>query len=140
MSWEVPEGLFRSGCVEGFVRAHVAAALYRSPSDRPVIIAKSLGTYAAAFAAEHELPSIWLTPVLTDLSVAEAIAGNRAPTLLIGGTADQYWVPETAAATGKEVLTVPDGDHDLRAPGRLTNHTDVLGLIGTAIEEFLDAL
>jgi hypothetical protein len=38
------------------------------------------------------------------------------------------------------VLAVPDGDHDLRVPGRLTNYTDVLGLIGTAIEEFLDSL
>jgi pimeloyl-ACP methyl ester carboxylesterase len=140
VSWKVPYGLLRSGQAEPFVRAHVVSAMERSPSDRPVIIGKSLGSYAAALAAEAHLPAIWLTPLMTDAGVVQAISASTAPTLLIGGTADKFWVPEVAAATGKPVLAVPDGDHVLRVPGRLSNYTDVLGLIGTAIEEFLDAL
>jgi hypothetical protein len=140
VSWTVPYGLVRSGQSELFVRAHVASALERSPGERPVIIGKSLGSYAAVLAAEAELPAIWLTPLLTEAAVADAITAATAPTLLIGGTADKLWVPEVAAATGKPVLAVPDGDHNLRVPGRLSNYTDVLGLIGTAVEEFLDAL
>jgi hypothetical protein len=140
ITWSVPYGLVRSGQSEPFVRAHVASAMERSPSDRPVVIGKSLGSYAAVLAAEAELPAIWLTPLLTESAVVEAITAAGAPTLLIGGTADKFWVPEVAAATRKPVLTVPDGDHNLRVPGRLSNYTDVLGLVGTAIEEFLDAL
>ena len=140
VSWTVPYGLVRSGHAEPFVRAHVASAMERSPSDRPVIIGKALGSYAAVVAAELQLPSIWLTPLLTEVTIVEAITASTAPTLLIGGTADKFWVPELAAATGQPVLAVPDGDHNLRVPGRLSNYTDVLGLIGTAIEQFLDAL
>jgi pimeloyl-ACP methyl ester carboxylesterase len=140
VSWSVPYGLVRSGQAEPFVRAHVVSAMERSPSDRPVLIGKSLGSFAAVLAAEAELPAIWLTPLLTESMITEAITDSTAPTLLIGGTADKLWVPEVAAATGKPVLTVPDADHNLRVPGRLSNYTDVLGLIGTAIEEFLDAL
>jgi predicted alpha/beta-hydrolase family hydrolase len=140
VAWSVPPGLMRSGQAEPFVRAHVASAMERSPSDRPVIIGKSLGSYASFLAAEAQLPAIWLTPLLSDAGVAEAITAGTAPTLLIGGTADKYWIPEVAAATAKPVLAIPDGDHDLRVPGRLANYTDVLGLVATAIEEFLDAL
>src|SRR3569833_1059957 len=66
VSWRVPYGLVRSGQAEPFVRAHVVAARERSPSARPVIIAKSLGSFAAALAAEEQLPAIWLTPLLTE--------------------------------------------------------------------------
>ena len=139
VSWTVPYGLVRSGQAEPFVRAHVISAMERSPSDRPVLIGKSLGSFAAVLTAERQLPAIWLTPLLTEPAIAEAITAGTAPTLLIGGTADRFWVPEVAAATGKTVIVIPDGDHNLRVPGRLSNYTDVLGLIGTAIEEFLDA-
>jgi hypothetical protein len=138
--WTVPYGLVRSGQAEPFVRAHVVSAMERSPSDRPVVIAKSLGSFAAVLAAEAQLPAILLTPLLTEETIAQAITESRAPTLLIGGTGDKLWVPEVAAATGKPVLAIPDADHNLRVPGRLSNYTDVLGLVGTAIEEFLDAL
>src|SRR5690348_13537341 len=70
--WTVPEGLLDIG-PEPFVRAHVAAALRRladaAPAAQPLIIAKSLGTYAATFAAERELPAIWLTPLLHDETI-----------------------------------------------------------------------
>jgi len=58
IDWTVPEGLLDIG-PEPFVRAHVAAALHRlsgaARNATPVIIAKSLGTYAAALAAERSL-------------------------------------------------------------------------------------
>src|SRR5690349_3961452 len=65
VTWTVPEGLLEAG-PEPFVRAHVAAALQRScgddPEARPVLVAKSLGSQAAAMAAVRKLPAIWLTP------------------------------------------------------------------------------
>ncbi|MGX6601150.1 alpha/beta hydrolase [Micromonosporaceae bacterium Da 78-11] len=140
ITWQVPASLLATDHVEAFVRAHVAAALHRTPGGRPVIIAKSLGTYAAVFAATLQLPGIYLTPVLTSAAIVDALTVNPAPALLIGGTADRLWLPGQAAATGKSAVTVPDGDHGLRVPGPLRAYTDVLGTVGTAIEEFLDAL
>jgi hypothetical protein len=143
IAWTPPEEILDVG-PEPFVRAHVAAALLRAerrePDAKPVVIAKSLGTYAAALTAERELPAIWLTPLLHQPAIVAAITRNPAPQLLIGGTADQSWLPEAARATGKQVLTIEDGTHALRVPGPLRNFTGVLGTLGTAIEEFLDAL
>ncbi|AGZ44460.1 alpha/beta hydrolase [Actinoplanes friuliensis] len=143
IAWDMPESLLDAG-PEPFVRAHTAVALHRlsvkAPGERPVLIAKSLGTYAAALAAERELPAIWLTPLLHVPSIVDAITRNPAPQLLIGGTADQTWVPEAARATGRPALVIEDANHSLRAPGPLRRFTDDLGRVGTAIEEFLDAL
>ncbi|MFI5937153.1 alpha/beta hydrolase [Actinoplanes sp. NPDC051494] len=140
IEWETPRD-----DLEPFVRAQVEAALDRAaevaPRARPVLIAKSLGTLAAGLAADRSLPAIWLTPMLTRPDVAEAIAKNPAPQLLIGGTADhRWWDAEAARNTGKEILTIQDGTHSLRVPGPIRNFTDVLGTVGTAIEKFLDAL
>ncbi|MGL5851159.1 MAG: hypothetical protein ACRCZD_10315 [Phycicoccus sp.] len=140
VSWTVPEGLLDIG-PEPFVRTHIAAALHRlaatRPTARPVLLAKSLGTYAAACAAERELPAVWMTPILGDPAVVAAIASNPAPALLVCGTRDRHWVPEAAATTGKAVLTIDGGDHGLRPPGPLRVYTDALGTVGTAVEEFL---
>jgi hypothetical protein len=140
ITWTVPDGLLSIG-PEPFVRAHVAAALHRlttaAPTARPVLIAKSLGSHAAGLAAERELPAVWLTPLLNDDAIVAAITRNPAPALLIGGTADKFWVPEAAAATGKTVLTVDGGDHGLRPPGTLRAYTDALGTVAMAMAEFL---
>jgi hypothetical protein len=44
-----------------------------------------------------------------------------------------------ARGTGKQVLEIPDADHGLRVPGAVRGYTEVLGVVGTAIEEFLAA-
>jgi hypothetical protein len=143
VAWDVPGGVLETG-PEPYVRAHVSAALYRAREAEPgrpvVVIAKSLGSYAAALVAERALPAVWLTPVLTDDSVVEAIAASPAPALLIGGGADPVWVPEAAEATGKQTLVIPGANHSLRVPGPLRLYAEALGTAATAMEEFLDAL
>lgn len=146
VTWETPRGLLDDEAMgQSFVGGHVEDALKRAgevaPRARPVLIAKSLGTFAAALAADRSLPAIWLTPLLTRPSVVAAITRNPAPQLLVGGTEDtKWWDTEKARATGKQVLVIPGGTHSLRVPGPIRNFTDVLGQVGTAIEEFLDAL
>ena len=144
VQWLVPDGLFSMDGAEPFVRLHVGAALHRLTEDlpgaTPVVIAKSLGSYAAALVAERGLPAVWLTPILTDDRVAAAIGRSTGPALLVGGTGDSSWLPEAAAATGKTVVTVDGGDHGLRPPGPLRAYADALGTVGTAIEEFLTTL
>ena len=144
VTWDAPRDILDRD-PEPFVRTHVEAALRRgeeiAPRARPVLVAKSLGSYAAGYAAEHQIPAIWLTPLLTRPAVAAAITANPAPQLLVGGTADRrWWDAEAARATRARVLTVEDGTHSLRVPGPVRRFTDVLGTVGTAIEEFLDDL
>ncbi|GAA2498013.1 hypothetical protein Ahu01nite_038040 [Winogradskya humida] len=140
VTWSPPRGILDVD-PEPFVRVHIELALRRLPAGaQPVVIAKSFGTYAAALAAERSLPAIWLTPLLTRQTVVDGITRNTAPQLLVCGTADEWWDAGAARATGKRVLTVENGEHSLRVPGPLRNYTEVLGVVGTAIEEFLDAL
>jgi hypothetical protein len=137
ITWLAPDGLLDID-PEPFVRVHAEAALHRvDPATRPVLIAKSLGTRAAAFAAERSLPAIWLTPLLTDPSVAAAITAGTAPALLIGGAADELWDTTAARATGKPFLEIPGADHALRVPGSIRDYTNVLENIETNIENFL---
>ncbi|WP_305786739.1 alpha/beta hydrolase [Symbioplanes lichenis] len=146
ITWETPRGILDDdAAAAAFVRGHVEAALDRAlevaPRAKPVLIAKSLGTYAAGLALERSLPAVWLTPLLTRPVVAEAITRNPAPQLLVGGTADKrWWDSDTARATGKQLLVVEEGSHSLRGPGPIRRYTDVLGDVSTAIEAFLDAL
>ncbi|MEU4689017.1 alpha/beta hydrolase [Actinoplanes sp. NPDC023714] len=143
IGWTVPPALLEIG-PEPFVRAHVTAALHTAradaPSARPVLIAKSLGSYAAALAAEQRLPAIWLTPLLYEPAVVAAITANPAPQLLVGGTEDFAWKPEQANATGKRLLEIPGADHSLRVPGPVSAYTDVLAEVGAAMERFLGSL
>jgi len=101
-----------------WVRGEVEAAL--PASGRVLVVGKSLGTLAAPVAAERGLPAAWLTPVLDLPAVADAIAANPAPQLLVGGAADELWVGDTVrrlAGETREALEVPDADHVLMVPG-----------------------
>lgn len=100
---------------EPWVRRHVAAAV--CDGDAPaLVVAKSLGTWAAPYAAERGLDAVWLTPVLTEPVVAVAIGANPGRQLLVGGLADELWdtsVVRELADAGCEVLEVPDADHSM---------------------------
>jgi len=101
-----------------WVRDQIDGAL--PATGRTLIVAKSLGTMAAPLAAERGLPAVWLTPLLEITAVAEAMAANPAPQLLVGGTADDLWDSALAAelrGRGCEVLEIQGGDHLLMASG-----------------------
>ena len=103
-----------------------------------LVIAKSLGTYAILLAADRGLPGIWLTPLLTDPDIVEALHRTSAAFLLVGGTADPSWIGDTARALTPHVLEVPDADHGMFVEGPLARSADVLGQVVTAVETFLD--
>jgi len=120
----------------GGVRDEVAAAL-DGLGGHPLLIAKSLGTYATGLAAERELPAVWLTPLLTEPVVAAGLARATAPFLLVGGTADQYWDDGLAARLTPHVLRVDGADHGMYVPGPLTASIAVLARVVVAVEDFL---
>ncbi|MEN3307332.1 MAG: hypothetical protein V7603_3534 [Micromonosporaceae bacterium] len=106
----------------------------------PLLLAKSLGTNAAALAAERALPAVWLTPLLTAPWVVAAMSRATAPFLLVGGTGDEVWDGALARRLSPHVLEVEGADHGMYVPGPLTDSIAVLGRVVVAVEEFLDAI
>ncbi|GAA4457707.1 hypothetical protein GCM10023170_054430 [Phytohabitans houttuyneae] len=122
-----------------FVVEQVARALDSIPVQRPVLVGKSLATYAAELAADRALPAVWHTPLLTDARCVAALRRATAPCLLVGGTADGWWDGALARTLTPHVLEVPGADHGMVLPGLpLARSAAVLGEVASAVEEFLD--
>ncbi|MFC0528416.1 alpha/beta hydrolase [Phytohabitans kaempferiae] len=125
-----------------WVLADVTPALDRLarewPAATPLLIGKSLGSYASVLAADRGLPAVWLTPVLTDPWVVDGLRRMTAPFLLVGGTADRMWDGDLARGLTPHTLEVEGADHGMHVPGRLASSAAVLGQVATAVEDFLD--
>ncbi len=111
--------------------------------DGPIfVVGKSLGTYAARLAAERAYPAIWLTPVLVDPVLVEAIRANPARQLLVGGTEDALWdvdVAASLAAGGCDVLQLDGLDHGLIDPADAVRSAEALVEITRAMATFVGA-
>ncbi|MGV9804901.1 alpha/beta hydrolase [Micromonospora chersina] len=125
--------------IESWVGREVTPLIH-TVGGRPLLIAKSLGTNAAAVAAERSLPAVWLTPLLTLPWVADALSRATAPFLLVGGTADKVWDGEAARRLSPHLLEIEGADHGMYVPGPLTESIAVLSRVVVAVEEFLDAI
>jgi len=128
-----PEGL---DDYERWVRAQILPL----PADEPLLIAKSLGTHAAALAAERDLPAVWLTPLLTHPPQVAALSRATAPFLLIGGGADPMWDGDVGRRLTPHVFEVPGADHGMYVPGPVTASIAVLAQVVDAMAEFLDEI
>lgn len=86
-----------------------------------LVVAKSLGTLAAHWAAEQGYPAVWLTPVLNAAglyplpghsdALAERIREYPADNLVVGGTADSLW--QTGFRGTGKVLEIEGASHSL---------------------------
>jgi hypothetical protein len=140
LHWTPPSDLDADGAAE-WVRGQVGPVLdeVTETGGPPLVIGKSLATYAAALTAERGLPAVWLTPLLREPEVVEALRGASAPYLLVGGTADELaWDGELARKLSPHVLEVDGADHGMFVPGPLAGSAAVLGRVVTAVERFLD--
>ncbi|MFT4081062.1 MAG: hypothetical protein QM638_00600 [Nocardioides sp.] len=81
-----------------------------------LIVAKSLGTLAAARAAERDYDAVWLTPLLGEPDVAEVLLTYPGRQLSVIGSEDPYFRRAVFDALPGERLLVA-GDHVLRVPG-----------------------
>jgi hypothetical protein len=123
---------------DGVVRV-VAEAVEELPGGSAdlVLLAKSLGTHAIPWAAEHGVPGIWLTPLLQVPAVRDALPALPAGSLLVGGTADPTWDGEVAAASGLPVLQLEGADHSLELPGDVHRTVAMLARVVTAVSDTL---
>jgi hypothetical protein len=71
--------------VPAWVAAQIEPVFAGLDGESTVVIGKSLGSHAAAAVARLGLPSIWVTPLLTNTFVLDALSLSTAPFLLVGG-------------------------------------------------------
>jgi len=83
---------------------------------RVLVVAKSLGTLAAARAAVHGYPAAWLTPLLSEPDAAAVLRSYPAEQLVVIGSEDPYLRRDVLEGLPGQQLVVP-GDHVLRVPG-----------------------
>lgn len=98
--------------------AFVLRALQQAAGDAlpDLLLAKSLGTLAAPWAAEHDVPGIWLTPLLGEQPVLDALRGMDERSIAVGGSRDRLWRSGALDDAAIEVLEVPGADHALELP------------------------
>ncbi|WP_375389778.1 hypothetical protein [uncultured Amnibacterium sp.] len=98
--------------------AFVEGALQQAAGDDvpDLLLTKSLGSLAAPWALEHDVPGVWLTPLLTDEAVLGALQRMDDRSIAVGGTADRYWREGAFEGTDIAVLEVPGADHSLELP------------------------
>lgn len=94
--------------------SELTAALDGAPG---LIVAKSLGTFAAPHAIAAGIPGVWLTPLVRHDAVAETLSAASDDHLIIAGTADAAWYPDRIAGTRATVVEVATADHSLLIPG-----------------------
>jgi hypothetical protein len=98
--------------------AFVEGVLQRAAGDDvpDLLLTKSLGSLAAPWALEQDVPGVWLTPLLGDEAVLAALRAMDDRSIAVGGTADAHWREGAFDGTGIEVLEVPGADHSLELP------------------------
>lgn len=104
------------------------------------VVAKSMGSHAAPVVADRGIPAIWLTPLLQDADVAEALARHPGRQLLVAGDEDFAWdqaAAEAAAAAGATVVLLPRADHGYCVEGDAVASAEAHVLLTRAVAEFL---
>lgn len=142
IAWDPPAGRFDDvKWTAQWVREQVEPVLDGVDAmSPPLLVGKSLGTFAAGLAAERELPAVWHTPLLKEEPVADSIQRATAPCLLVGGTADPSWDGGLARRLSPHVLEVEGADHGMFiSDGPLAESAAVMGRVVTAVEKFLDS-
>jgi len=121
-----------------WMRGQARQALDATDAKLTVAVGKSLGSVAAPMVRG---PAVWLTPLLGQPEIVEALGSTAAPTLLIGSPADPTWgdgnVPDNPAL---EALEVPGLDHSLQVPGDPLASVDVLRSVTERVSAFYDRI
>jgi hypothetical protein len=102
--WEL---LDRSVDPWSWVRERADAAIEHA-GGADLLVGKSLGTYAAPI----DVPAVWLTPLLSDPAVVDALRARSANSLLVGGPNDFAWNADIARELG-QTLEIEGADHGL---------------------------
>jgi alpha-beta hydrolase superfamily lysophospholipase len=125
--------------LRSFVRTHVGEILARETAPTIALVGKSMGALAATLAADRGLPGVWLTPVLRDAELVRDLRRTAAPFLLVGGTADRGWDPETARGLAQPFYEAPGADHGMEIADDPVTSAEILRDMTVAMDEFVRA-
>jgi hypothetical protein len=109
-------------------------------TSRRLIVAKSFGTHGLPWAVDAGVPGIWLTPVLFNDRIREALERAPASHLAIGGDQDELWSPAAELATAATLVTVPGATHALEVDGDWKRSLDVQSEVFSRISRWVTAL
>ncbi len=107
------------------------------PAPATVVIAKSFSTRTVSWANASGYAGVWLTPLLTEQSVRDALTVPGPPALSIGGTDDPVWDRAAAARVRGTVVQIDGADHALHLGSEWRSSLAALGQTLAAIESFL---
>jgi len=147
--WSVQEVWWSSEDLDDFQRFGWAtsgvietakAALDKVADQNPLVVGKSLGSLALPFVSERGWPAIWLTPLLNLPELANALKTATGKTLLVGGTADDYWDGAIAKASGHQVLEMQGAHHGLEISGDPSASVRLLGELVDVMKAFVESL
>jgi hypothetical protein len=125
----------------GWARDRARRALDHVEADEVVVVGKSLASAAAGLVADRVLPAVWLTPLLHEARVVDDLSRASRPALLIGGSADEAWVPDALADSGLLQVVSLDGlDHSLQRPGNPMASLGALRTVSQRVDQFLAEL
>lgn len=135
VTWRVPREA-QSDPLPFVESAAAAAEASAPPAPTTLVLAKSFGTYAAAWANRQGYAGVWLTPVLTDPELARALTQPGLPGLIVGGSADRLWNRAAAQRSGRQVLEVPGANHAMEVPGDRGRSLAALERLVERVEDF----
>jgi hypothetical protein len=128
-----------------------SSAAFRTASrersyKRITLVGKSLGTEAmgrvlAAERTSQQAKAIWLTPILTDPDLMEQLERAANPSLLIIGSADDYYdgrlLERLRKKPSMEILMIPEANHVLKVEGEPLRSIAILKDITEAVQRFI---
>ncbi len=128
---------YEDGDMVAWVADRARAGLDWAGDARVMLVAKSMSTTAATLAAERSLPGVWLTPLLADPSVLEAMSVISAAGLAVGSPNDPTWSQRAAMQLRRmEVLQLAGANHALEVPGDPLRSIELLGRVTERIGAF----
>lgn len=147
--WSVEEVWWSSDDLDNFERVGWASsaviqtakkALDKVADRNPLVVGKSLGSLALPMVSERGWPAIWLTPLLNLPELANSLKTATGKTLLVGGTADDYWDGTLAKSSGHQVLELLGAHHGLEISGDPSASVRLLGEVVATMSDFVESL
>lgn len=130
-AWNMPIGQPAEALVDRAVDDFTAQS-----GDLPrLVLAKSAGTLAAGWVADHSIPAIWTTPLLIDEQCVADIARASSAALLVAGSRDHTWDDDGARRAAKTVHRIPDADHGWQT-GDWRTELAAIGELTSVVEDF----
>lgn len=137
-AWEIPRDRARAEC-QAVVDSALSRFLDQAEGIPQLVLAKSVGTLAAGWVADHSVPAVWTTPLLDDQECVADITRAISPALLLAGSRDQTWDDHAAERTGKQVVIIQGADHGWET-GSWRTELEVVGKVADAVESFAAGL